>query len=288
MTSATTLMGDYFTGQKREKFMSIQGAFVALGGLLFITSAGYLADISWRLTFLVYGFAIIVLVLVPFGLYEPKVEHKSISKDTRSLKVTKMVWLVYLSAFITTIFFYIIPVQLPFLLQGFDGVKGNQIGLAIGFMTIAQAIAAFSYKNLKQKLSFLNIYMLGFAIMGVGFLIVGLSSTYITAIIGVLVIGLGIGSLIPNANLWIMSLIPDSQRGKYIGTLTTATFMGMFISPVAIQPIQNVVGLNYSFVVAAVILILLSAFYLSLSKLTSSKNKWSYTLTNYMRNQERA
>ena len=38
MTSATTLIGDYFTGESRNKFMSLQSAFIALGGLLFITT----------------------------------------------------------------------------------------------------------------------------------------------------------------------------------------------------------------------------------------------------------
>ncbi|HEY4789210.1 MAG TPA: MFS transporter, partial [Bacteroidales bacterium] len=45
MTVSTTLIGDYFTGAKRDHFVGLQAAFVALGGLLFITTAGFLTDI---------------------------------------------------------------------------------------------------------------------------------------------------------------------------------------------------------------------------------------------------
>ena len=51
MTTSTTLVGDYFEGKKREHFMGLQGAFNALGGLLFIPTAGYLADLNWHYTF---------------------------------------------------------------------------------------------------------------------------------------------------------------------------------------------------------------------------------------------
>lgn len=273
MTVSTTLIGDYFTGPKREHFMGLQGAFVALGGLLFITAAGVLTDINWRLAFLIYGFSAIVMIMVPFSLHEPEITHHETKAQTQArIAVPRVVWLVFISAFITTVSFYMIPVQLPFFLQKLEGISGNKMGLALGSMPFSQAIASYFYKQIKRKLDFVSIYSLGFIPMSIGFLVIGFSQTYWQAVAGVLLIGLGVGTLIPNGNLWVINLVPVQVRGKYVGFLTTATFLGMFISPIIIQPIQNLVGINTSFVVLGVALAVLSVFYLFIRKRVATLN----------------
>ena len=274
MTVSTTLIGDYFTGAKREHFMGLQSAFVALGGLLFITAAGVLTDINWRLAFLIYAFSAIVIVLIPFALHEPKeVLEKTASASQNSRSVPTVVWLVFLSAFITTTSFYVIPVQLPFFLQKLEGINGNKVGLALGSLPFAQAVASFFYKKVKKNFDFMSIYSIGFIPMTIGFSIIGFSQTYWIVITGVLAVGLGVGLLIPNNNFWMINLVPVHVRGKYIGFLTTATFLGMFFSPMIIQPIQNRVGMSASFFVLGITLIFFSALYLVLRKKISGTNQ---------------
>lgn len=271
MTTSTTLIGDYFIGKKREHFMGMQGAFNALGGLIFIPAAGFLADIDWKLTFLVYAFALIVVVLVPFFLHEPMhIKHQTPATGQNN-KVGFEVGFVYLSSFITMVFFYIIPVQLPFLLKTFSGINANLVGMAIGSMMISLAVSAILSKNIREKFSFLSMYIFGFMLMATGYMIIGFSNTYLMAVLGTVVVGLGIGCLIPNANLWIMSLVPIQQRGKYIGKLTRFNFLGMFLSPIVIQPIQNWIGLQFSFVAVSAILLLMSTLYFLVVKPKYSK-----------------
>jgi MFS family permease len=269
MTVSTTLIGDYFTGAKREHFMGLQGAFVALGGLLFITTAGVLTDINWRYAFLIYAFSAFVLVLVPLALHEPKMTlERSVSGVKDSGSVPPIVWLAFLSAFITTVSFYVIPVQLPFFLQQLEDVNGNKIGLALGSLPLAQAIASFFYKRVKMKLDFISICILGFIPMAVGFCIIGFSEGYWQVITGILICGIGVGLLIPNGNLWIIFLVPVHIRGKYIGLLTTATFLGMFFSPMIIQPVQKLVGINTSFHVLGITLASLAVLYFVIRRQT--------------------
>ncbi|WP_163713060.1 MFS transporter [Mangrovibacterium lignilyticum] len=269
MTVSTTLVGDYFTGAKREHFMGLQGAFVALGGLLFITTAGVLTDINWRYAFLIYAFSAIVMVMVPLALHEPKSNmERSVSSAEDSDAVPPIVWLAFISAFITTVSFYVIPVQLPFFLQRLEGVNGNKVGLALGSLPFAQAIASFFYKRVKMKLDFISIYILGFIPMAIGFCIIGFSVLYWQVILGVMTCGLGVGLLIPNGNLWVISLVPVHVRGKYIGMLTTATFLGMFFSPMIIQPVQKLVGMNTSFYVLGIALASLTVLYFVIRRQT--------------------
>lgn len=46
MTISSTLIGDYFTGSERSKFIGLQGSFMGFGGLVFVSIAGILALIT--------------------------------------------------------------------------------------------------------------------------------------------------------------------------------------------------------------------------------------------------
>ena len=101
--------------------------------------------------------------------------------------------------------------------------------------------------------------------MSIGFSIIGFSDTYLQVVSGELFCGLGVGLIMPNANLWVINLVPIQSRGKYLGGITTATFLRMFLSPIIVQPIQNAVEINARFLVLNISL-LLTVVYLILRK----------------------
>ena len=77
MTVVVTLVGDYFEGLERQKFIGLQIAFMSIGGIIFITGGGILADVSWRYPFLIYLFSFLVLPLVFMYLREPQLTHRN-------------------------------------------------------------------------------------------------------------------------------------------------------------------------------------------------------------------
>src|ERR1043166_3118514 len=48
MPIVITLIADYFDGAERQKFVGIQIAFMSVGGIVFISLEGILADLGWR------------------------------------------------------------------------------------------------------------------------------------------------------------------------------------------------------------------------------------------------
>lgn len=66
MIVSTSLVGDYFQGEKRHKFMGYQSAFMGIGGIAFVFGGGVLSDISWRYPFGIYLIGFILLPLVLF------------------------------------------------------------------------------------------------------------------------------------------------------------------------------------------------------------------------------
>lgn len=255
MTIATALIGDYFKGDERNSFAGLQGAFMGIGGMVFIAVAGILADISWHTPFYIYLFSVPVIILGLVYLYEPEITRTARAKQTKPEPHNrKHALIIYLLAFTGIVFFYMVPVQIPFLIGGLDNVTNAQIGYAISLSTIPGSLAAMSYKYIKKVLSFRQIYQLALFMMGIGYFLISISSGYTSIVMGMLVGGIGTGLLMPTGSLWIMSIAPDSIRGSLVGRLSMATFLGMFFSPILLQPLVNHFEVKGAFLGASICL----------------------------------
>ncbi|TVZ57959.1 putative MFS family arabinose efflux permease [Flavobacteriaceae bacterium MAR_2010_105] len=258
MTIVTTLVADYYQGQARQKFAGIQIAIMSIGGIIFITLGGFLADIHWRVPFLLYFFSILILPFTYLYLKEPKVqaEAKTIKK---SISSPKIIWFVFINVMLMWIIFFIIPVQIPFYLKSVIGVEKNAlIGIAIASSTFFSAISAFSYSKIKDKFNYQQVFCLGYFLMALAYICIALSNSYAMVMLGMLLVGLGMGVLIPNANIWVMQLAPLEIRGREIGRLTTFWFMGQFLSPIILLPLLEVISQAQLFYTIAIVLVMLS------------------------------
>jgi MFS family permease len=258
MTIVITLIADYFEGMERQKFAGLQVAFMSLGGILFISLGGILADINWRFPFLIYLFSLIVLPLSILFLREPVIVKRGAAVSS-GIKAPGIIWLLFFNTMTMWIIFFLIPVQLPFYLKAIGVEKNALIGAAIATSTLFSAISSVSYSKLKGRFSFLTIFSIGYLLMAAGFLTLSLSSTYMLALVAMMLSGLGMGMMIPNTNIWVMKIVPPEIRGKEIGKLTTFWFFGQFISPVVIFPVLQVLSLSYTFMAGAGLLFLISS-----------------------------
>ncbi len=262
MTIAITLIADYFEGMERQKFVGIQIAFMSIGGILFIGLGGVLADISWRYPFLLYLFALLVLPLSMIYLPEPTITKNQDQTNTQ-VKAPTIIWLLFINTMVMWILFFLIPVQIPFHMKAIGIEKNALIGLAIAISTLFSAVSSISYARIKGKFSFLFIFALGYLLMAIGFALVALSQDLFLVILSMIFLGLGMGIMIPNTNMWVMKLAPPAIRGKEIGKLTTFWFMGQFLSPIIIAPVLALMTLPDTFMTAAGALLILAMVFLT-------------------------
>lgn len=263
MTVNTTLIGDYFQGKERSKFMGWQGAFMAFGGVLFISIGGVLADFSWRMPFLVYSFSLIVLGLTFFYIYEPEIiGHKSKPHTRQANKRVKKYGIVYATAFIGMMFLFMIPTQIPFLLTSTGNISNSSIGYFISMAILAGAILSVNYGKIRMKFNFFQIYSITFFLMGVGFLIISFSHTFEAILTGLVIAGFGTGLLMPNTNLWLISFAPPGHRGRLVGLLNFFVYSGQFLSPILVYPLIKFQSIHYTFGVAGIIMLLITIFFI--------------------------
>ena len=263
MISATTLIADYYEGPERANFMGLQAAFMGFGGVLFLSAGGFIADISWRFPFLIYLFSWLLLPTIIGALYEPS--HSDITSSMESLASSpsresatlpiKLLILICGAAFLQQVIFYLIPVQLPFYLERLTNVGASQTGLAIAFATLFSAFASMSYGTIKQKFSFISILAISFGLMGIGYVGIGLVSSYWTILLVMIPTGIGLGLMMPNLNVWLSNEVPNVLRGRALGGLTTFMFLGQFLSPIVSQPVSQALGMTATYGLAGVVLV---------------------------------
>ncbi len=240
MTIATTLIADYYQGKARQQFAGIQIAFMSVAGIVFVSLGGVLADIDWRIPFLIYVLSLAVLPLAYIFLKEP--EHQSGEKrdEAVALKSPRIIWFVFANVMLMWILFFIVPIQIPFHLKDIGMESNTAIGLVIASSTFFSAISSFSFGRLKGRFSFPALFALGYGLMAIAFVFIAFGDSFSMVMMGMLFSGLGMGITIPNANVWVMQLAPLEIRGREIGRLTTFWFMGQFLSPLILLPLLKI------------------------------------------------
>ena len=248
MTSSTALIGDYFSEELRHTFMSKQGMTTALGGIVFITTGGLLAQLHWSYPFAIY---LIPILFVPFllkSLYEP-VKHKHVE----DIEVEGTLLPVYLTAFFVMVLFYMMPTQFPYLIVNKLGGKPQTIGFIIASAMIFNALTSMQYAKIKSRFSYMQIYASTFALFSVGLFIISQASSITGLFLAIVPIGMGFGLLFVNTNAWFLSLVPAHKRGKAAGVLTSSFFLGQFASPILFEPIVSSYGIQPLFLVVAIL-----------------------------------
>ncbi len=261
MSGFTTLIGDYFSGQRLNQFMGYQASVMAFGGVLFLLAGGFLADIGWRFPFLMYLFSFFILIGVIYAVNEPNIKSKAVEEIGSEIPAEfpwRIAGLIYLIAFVSMMLFYIVPVQLPFYLTEASNISNGQVGLAMSLQALVAAIVSLRFQRIRSRFSSWTITMLVFLTLGIGNVLIGLFTSYALVVLGLLIAGSGLGLLMPNLNVWLVSVIPASVRGRAVGGLTMSLFLGQFLSPFATQPVVEQFDLAAAFVGAGIASLLLA------------------------------
>lgn len=269
MNTATALVGDYFVSKERSRFLGLQASFMSIGGIVFLNAGGLLAEWSWRGPFGLYALAFIIIPLATYFLPVVRTIDNASQEDspssTLSSEKRKKVFKVFLLGFLGMLFFYLIPVQIPFLLKNNFNLSATVVGIAISIATLTGALASLAFQKIGKHLSPTKIYALTFFCFGLGYLLIGFGENQFFTFLGLAISGAGTGLMMPNGNFILLALLPESIKGKWLGGLTSAIFLGQFLSPLVIAPFIAKQGIQSGFILIAVLSLLLTGL-LTLSK----------------------
>jgi len=265
MTCTTTLIGDYWSGSKRGKYLGLQTLVAALAATVFLGIGGLLGASGWRTPFWLYVMAAVLAIPMATLLWQPTRPRRTGVKA----KLEPMAWRALLAPCAVTLFggviFYALIVQLSFVLTGVGITSTATIGGIAAAMSLATAAGAIVFGRL-SRLSPRILLPVEFGLSAVGLLVVFATTSVPVIAIGAVLTGLGTGMMLPTLLTWAVNRLTFLQRGRGTGLWTGTLFIGEFISPLIIagvgvgagglQPALGVLGIAAA-VMAVVTLVLL-------------------------------
>lgn len=238
MTTATTLIGDYFAGKERQKWLILQTVFVSLSGIFFIGLGGVLGEMGWNIPFFAYGIFLLGVPLALFLLHEPK---KNVQEAPAGAFPWRAVIGLYGFAFVVAIMILIVPVQMPFVLNDL-GVTSPQ---TIALMGMSNSIAIFAGSlcfRLRADASFKANLIGGLFAVALGTALFVIAGSIPVTLVGAVLSGLAAGFLLPCIVTQIMMHLPFELRGRGTGRFNSFYFLGNFLSPLIVLAVAGMVG----------------------------------------------
>jgi MFS family permease len=233
MTCCTTLMGDYFDVQRRERLFALQMVATSLSAALFMGLGGALGENSWRTPFALYAVGVLCLPLMALLLWEPQARRV----EPQHAQASRFPWAalapIYLLTGLAGVSLFIVPVQVGYLLQLLQVDAPQQVGLTMGANQLGVLAGALAFRLLARQPAG-RLLALGFATAGLGGGLMALSTSHAMVVLAVLVNGLGVGLLLPTLISQVMQHVGFDQRGRATGGFTAAIFAGEFISPLLV------------------------------------------------------
>jgi MFS family permease len=254
MVCSMALLTDHFQGPERDRAMGIQSSAMSAGGIVFISAGSILADLSWRAPFGVYLVPILLFPLIYLYVSKPppnQAEPGAIDGRFPGAHAA----LIYALGFVTMLLFYFIPTQLPFFAieLGADSLK--YAGFAVVLSQIFSSVASANYQKLRARIGNRQILIASFLMIAVGYLMLSQAGSLVMLYASMPLIGIGLGFNFPNLTIWLMARVPATMRGRASGGLSTAIFLGQFLSPLLSQPLVSRFGLSGAFLGAMVLMI---------------------------------
>jgi predicted MFS family arabinose efflux permease len=101
----------------------------------------------------------------------------------------------------------------------------------LGLCLFVGAIATLSYRRLQVEWNAVQLLLLTLGLMGSGCGLIGVSSNYGVVLLGVSLVGIGMGILLPTLTDWVEQLAWGRSRRWMLGSLTTVMLLGQFVAP---------------------------------------------------------
>lgn len=242
VTASTTLIGDYFHGREREKWLANQTAVASISSIVLALLGGALGNFSWRGPFAAYGVSILFAIGLLLWTWEPRQSEQPRAEVVGSgggFPWSAIMPIALLAIFGGTMFFTM-QIQVSNILSEYYAIRSsNQLGLYTGLAGLAVAAGTLLYRQYTARLVVPTQLLIAFGLLGVAYFMMNHSPTS-GAFTGWLIANqLGCGMLLPALVVWAMGRLPFEVRGRGTGMFMTGWWLGQPLSTQAVAFLRN-------------------------------------------------
>ncbi len=239
MTVATALVGDYFTGERRERWVSIQIATASVSAIVLIAAGGALGEaLGSRGPFWLYLLALPVALAAAMTLFEPA---KTIAAAPAAAGKAQGIAMLVAITFGIGMLFYTLIVQLGPVIEATGVTSPATIGLAGAAANLGVMAGSMLFGRLKGW-SGETLLSIGLPLVALGYVGIGLSQSFAVTAACAVVISIGNGLMLPTMLAWVLRRLPPETRGRGTGVWTGSFFLAQFVAPIVAVALSGVLG----------------------------------------------
>jgi ACDE family multidrug resistance protein len=260
---AVVLIGDNWTGADRTRLIGRNSAVLTIGLAAMPVVSGLITEAaSWRVTFGVYTVALGTAAAAWTILDGRRPESPPHVKEQygEALVVLKRPVLraSILSAFLVFIaIFGLFLTVLPLHLADVFGMEAGARGLLISLPAISATLASFNLGRMRSLTSARTVVIFSAAALVVAYVMLGLTTTLIVAIMATLIYGASEGFFIPMLQDVTMEDAPDEHRAVVLAVWVGFARLGQTIGPLLAGVAVGAIGTGPTFVAGSGIAVLI-------------------------------
>jgi MFS family permease len=237
MVLSTTMIGDYFSGTARDKWLAGQTACASLSALLFFNLGGFLGEQSWRTPFWVYGSALVMMAAVIAFTWEPSQrgdEAKSAPHNASwdGFPWARMMMIIAITIY-GSVFFYTVQIQASSGLVALGLSSPARIGFLTSIASIGVPLGTYIYSKVGRS-AVGKLLFAEFTMLAIGFLLMSKAGSVNGFLVGCFINQFGAGLLLPTLLVWSMSILDFEVRSRGTGMWQAAFSLGQWLSPIIV------------------------------------------------------
>jgi ACDE family multidrug resistance protein len=264
LSLSITLIGDFYSGQKRTTAMGYTASVSSIGTATYPTIGGALAVWGWNYPFLLPLLAIPVGLLVLFFLDSPQPQSKQnfqeyLKSALQSLKNRQLVGLFVSTAATFTLLYGAYLAYIPFLLQNSLNADTFTIGLVLSSTSATITFTSLQLGRLARLFSETILIQASFFLYGLALAIIPFVNHVWMLLIPAIIFGIALGIGTPSIQSLLVSLAPKEYRAAVVSLNGTVLGLGQTLGPLlmgaafSIWEINGVFYLGLSLAIATLI-----------------------------------
>ena len=256
MPLSTGLLSFYYPPEEQDRLMGLASAMNQMGGVVATLIAGFLASISWRMSFLVYlmGLISVVLCLIflpndrlvrpeqPEDLHADSKSFGSKNVDEETIVIKKRHPLIryysyIISMFLLMMIFFIYPANFAIETAKDGIISQHWIAVIMAFMDLVAFLGGLCFVHVKKLLRDKTLLFAPVLFL-IGYLLLSLNLGVAGLLLGSAIIGFANGCGVPAIISEASQKAGKAAVSTVMPLLSAAIYLGQFVSPFAMSAIR--------------------------------------------------
>lgn len=261
---STSLISRFFYGDYRTRQFGYSSAITNVTLVLATALTGYLAEVEWRLPFVVYLFPVVSIFLLPFVWRSDNngvspVEKREQSSAGINYKSLSLYMLYY---FVITYLTVIVSFNLSFLMNGY-GYDSGTSGVVISIFFLAIMVPGLFLSSI-LKIMKGKVELRSLLVITIGLFVIYTYSSLPLIILGCIITGVGYGIAQPYLYDKVTQITPTGKVTYALALLMVMNYVAILVCPFIVDYMQDIVhdhsqrfAFGFNFIIAILSLLVM-------------------------------